>query len=111
MARRSTIRRVEEFVLFDVLYEDGSRASNRKVPGSELGGVDGDLPAKTYLKAVDRQIAEVSGKPPGSYQVVDPHASPLKLAGGAALRPYQERVQIQCRFLSETTTSMARSES
>ena len=63
MARRSTIRHVEEFVLFDVLYEDGSRTSNRKVPGSELGGVDGDLPAKTYLKAVDRQIAEVSGKP------------------------------------------------
>jgi len=24
MARRSTVRRVEEFVLFDVLYEDGT---------------------------------------------------------------------------------------
>ena len=32
MARHSTVRRVEEFVLFDVLYEDGSRTSNRKVP-------------------------------------------------------------------------------
>ena len=62
MARHSTVRRVEEFVLFDVLYEDGSRTSNRKVPGSELGGVDGDLPAKTYIEAHDRQIAEVSGK-------------------------------------------------
>lgn len=62
MTRRSTVRRVEEFVFFDVLYEDGSRTSNRKVPGSELGGVDGDIPAKTYIEALDRQIAEVSGK-------------------------------------------------
>ena len=63
MGRRSAGRRVEEFVLFDVLYEDGSRASNRKVPGSELGGVGGDLPAKTYIEALDRQIAEISGRP------------------------------------------------
>jgi hypothetical protein len=66
MARRSTVRRVEEFVLFDVLYEDGSRTSNRKVPGSELGGIDGDLPAKSYIEALDRQIAEISGKPRAS---------------------------------------------
>ena len=63
MARRSTVRRVEEFILFDVLYEDGSRTSNRKVPGSELGVIDGDLFAKTYIEALDRQIAEVSGNP------------------------------------------------
>jgi hypothetical protein len=66
MARRSTVRRVEEFILFDVLYEDGSRTSNRKVPGSELGGIDGDLPAKSYIEALDRQIAEISGKPRAS---------------------------------------------
>jgi hypothetical protein len=63
MARRSTIRRIEEFVLFDVLYEDGSRTSNRKVPSSELSDIDGDLPAKTYIEGLDRQIAEISGKP------------------------------------------------
>ena len=62
MARRSTVRRVEEFILFDVLYEDGSRTSNRKVPHSELGEVDGDLHAKTYIEAQDRRIAEISGK-------------------------------------------------
>ena len=62
MGRRSAGGRVEEFVLFDVLYEDGSRASNRKVPGSELDGFDGDVPAKTYIEAQDRQIAEISGK-------------------------------------------------
>jgi hypothetical protein len=32
------------FVLFDVCYEDGTRTSNRKVPASELGGLDGDAP-------------------------------------------------------------------
>ena len=63
MARRSTVRRAEEFILFDVLYEDGTRTSNRKVPGSELGGIDGDLPAKTYIEIQDRQIAEISRKP------------------------------------------------
>jgi len=46
MAKRPAVRRVEEFILFDVLYEDGSRTSNRKVPGSELGGIDGDLPPR-----------------------------------------------------------------
>ena len=63
MARHSAVRRVEEFVLFDVVYEDGSRTSNRKVPHSELGEVDGDLHAKTYIEAQDRQISEISGKP------------------------------------------------
>jgi hypothetical protein len=63
MARRSTVRRVEEFVLFDVLYEDGTRTSNRKVPGSELVDVEVDLLVKTYIEVQDRQIAEISGKP------------------------------------------------
>jgi len=62
MARRSTVRHVEEFILFDVLYQDGTRTSNRKVPGSELGDVDINLLAKTYIEAQDRQIAEISGK-------------------------------------------------
>ena len=63
MGRRSDARRVEEFILFDVLYEDGTRTSNRKVPGSELAEVDGDQLAKTYIEAQDRQIAKISGKP------------------------------------------------
>jgi hypothetical protein len=62
MARRSTVPRVEDFILFDVLYEDRTRTSNRKVPGSEFDAVDGDLLAKTYIEAQDRRIAEISGK-------------------------------------------------
>jgi hypothetical protein len=53
------------FVLFDVVYEDGSRSSNRKVPGTVLGGPDGDAPARAHIEAQDRKIAEVSGRPRG----------------------------------------------
>ena len=53
------------FVLFDVVYQDGSRTSNRKVPGAELGGLDGDAPARAFIEAQDRAIAERSGNPRG----------------------------------------------
>lgn len=52
-----------EFVLFDVLYEDGSRRSNRRVPGSVLGGLEGDAPALAVIEAQDRELGEVSGTP------------------------------------------------
>ena len=51
-------------VLFDVFYEDGSRASNRKVPAAAVGGLDGDDPAMTFIMDQDRKIADLSGKPP-----------------------------------------------
>lgn len=53
-----------EFVMFDVIYEDGSRRSNRKVPRRLTGGIDGDKPAHEFLIEQDREIAEKSGKPP-----------------------------------------------
>ena len=34
---------VNTSVLFDVFYEDGGRTSNRKVPGTEIGGPPGVL--------------------------------------------------------------------
>ena len=51
-------------ILFDVFYEDGSRASNRKVPGSELSGPGGDDSALTFIMSQDRKIADLSGKAP-----------------------------------------------
>ncbi len=53
-----------EFVLFDVVYEDGTQRSNRKVPRALLGGLDGDEPARTFLMRQDREIAEKSGVAP-----------------------------------------------
>lgn len=49
------------FVLFDVVYEDGTQTSNRKVPAGDLGGLDGDEPARTFIEMQDRDIAEKSG--------------------------------------------------
>ena len=53
-----------EFVMFDVVYEDGSLRSNRKVPRELTGGLDGDKPAYGFLIEQDRDIAEKSGRPP-----------------------------------------------
>jgi hypothetical protein len=52
-----------EFVLFDIVYEDGTRRSNRKVPSSVLGGLDGDEPARGIIEAQDQDIAKMSGRP------------------------------------------------
>jgi len=61
MARKSEAR--AEFVFFDVLYEDGSQRSNRRVPSEILGGLDGDGPARDAIEEQDRVIAEKSGRP------------------------------------------------
>ena len=58
MARKPTAR--SEFVLFDVIYEDGSQRSNRRVSADILGGLDGDEPARaeryTASRATDREV-------------------------------------------------------
>ena len=63
-------RRAEEFVFFNVLYEDGTQTSNRKVPSSELDGIEGDQAAKPYIEEQDRRITEMSGKPRGPIKSV-----------------------------------------
>lgn len=62
MAKKPTAR--SKSVLFNVVYEDGSQRSNRKVPSEILGGLDGDAPAQAEIEAQDRAIAEKSGMPP-----------------------------------------------
>jgi hypothetical protein len=61
MARKPATR--VEFTLFDVVYEDGSQRSNRRVPSEVLGGLDGDAPARAIIEEQDRLIAEKSGIP------------------------------------------------
>lgn len=50
--------------LFDVLYEDGRRTSNRKVARADLDPFDRD-PALAAIERQDREIATVSGSPRG----------------------------------------------
>lgn len=52
-----------EYVMFDVVYEDGTQRSNRRVPRALTGGIDGDKPAHGFLIEQDREIAQKSGKP------------------------------------------------
>jgi hypothetical protein len=52
-----------EFAFFNVVYEDGSQRSNRRVPSELLGGLDGDAPARAFIAEQDREIAEKSGRP------------------------------------------------
>jgi hypothetical protein len=61
MGRQKPTARAE-FAFFDVVYEDGTLTSNRKVPNSVLGGLDGDAPARDIIEAQDREIAERSGR-------------------------------------------------
>ena len=63
MARKKSKPLDAEFVMFDVIYVDGSRTSNRRVPTSLLGGLDGDEPARDAIMQQDQIIAEKSGKP------------------------------------------------
>jgi hypothetical protein len=63
MARKPGTRIVGEFVLFDVLYEDGTQRSNRRVPQSALGGLEGDAPAINVIEEQDAEIAAKSGIP------------------------------------------------
>jgi hypothetical protein len=61
MARKPASR--ADYTLFDVIYEDGSQRSNRRVPSDVLGGLEGDTPARAVIEDQDRLIAERSGAP------------------------------------------------
>jgi hypothetical protein len=68
MARKPGTK--SEYVLFDVIYDDGSQRSNRRVPKDILGGLDGDEPARAVIEAQDREIAERSGRPMAEIKAV-----------------------------------------
>lgn len=61
-----------EFLLFDVLYQDGTRTSNRKVASTEL---DPFAREESLLAAIGRQdskIAEMSGNRRGPIKTILP---------------------------------------
>ena len=55
--------KLQGFVLFDVVFEDGSLASNRRVPAEILGGLDGDEPARDLIAAQEEEIALKAKRP------------------------------------------------
>jgi hypothetical protein len=60
MARQKPIE--GEFVVFDVIYQDGSLSSNRRIAKSELDIFEPDASAKAIIEAQDRKIAALSGR-------------------------------------------------
>ena len=64
MAKKPGTNPKGEFVFFNVLYEDGSQRSNRRVPAELLGGLEKDEPALGFLIEQDREIADKSGRAP-----------------------------------------------
>ena len=57
MAKRPGTNPKGEFVFFDVVYEDDSQRSNRRVPADLLGGLEKDEPARGFIIGQDREIA------------------------------------------------------
>jgi hypothetical protein len=52
-----------EYILFDVVYEDGTLSSNRKVPDSVLSEPNADEAARAVIEAQDRKVVENGGPP------------------------------------------------
>ena len=70
MAKRPGSNPKNEWAFFNVIYEDGSQRSNRRVPAELLGGIDKDEPARGFIIEQDREIAEKSGRPPLSIKSI-----------------------------------------
>jgi hypothetical protein len=65
MAKKKT-KVDDSTILFDVVYEDGSKSSRRRVAAAELDPHEqDDASAKTILMAQDQKIAQMSGNPRG----------------------------------------------
>jgi len=58
------------FVLYDVLYQDGTRTSNRKIPNAELDPFDRDGSIRASIERQDRKIAEMSGNSRGPIKAI-----------------------------------------
>ena len=70
MSRKKPTARVET-VLYDVIYEDGTRSSNRKILVSLLQGPEGAGVAQTILETQDKEVAERSGRPRAAIKSVE----------------------------------------
>ena len=70
MAKKPGTNPKNEYVFFDVVYEDGSQRSNRRVPAEILGGLEKDEPARGFIMEQDREIAEKSGRSPLKIQSI-----------------------------------------
>lgn len=59
-------------LFFDVVYADGMRTSNRKVPSAELLEWDFDGSVRAVIEAQDRDIRDRAGKSRGTIKSITP---------------------------------------
>ncbi len=70
MAKKT--KKIEDiFMQFDVIYEDGTKSSRRKVNIAGLQKNEIDAFARTEIMTQDRKIGEVSGKPRGNVKQLE----------------------------------------
>jgi len=62
------------FLFCDVVYQDGSLSSNRRIAASDIDQIDRTASVRALLEAQDRKIAEASGKSRGPIKSVTLHA-------------------------------------
>lgn len=58
------------FVLFNVIYEDGTLSSNRKVPSTEIDQFDTEASIRASIEAQDRKIEAMSGRSRGRIKAI-----------------------------------------
>jgi hypothetical protein len=58
------------FMICDVVYQDGSRSSNRRIATSSVDPFDRAGSVRALIEQQDREIAEVSGKSRGAIKSV-----------------------------------------
>lgn len=64
-------KKVEDsFVFFDVIYEDGTKSSRRKINATGVDNSDLEAFAMTEIMNQDRRIAEMSGKSRGQVKTL-----------------------------------------
>lgn len=63
-------RVVDNFVMFDVTYEDGSKSSRRKINAPGMEGNELEAFALTEIMTQDRKIADMGGKNRGAVREI-----------------------------------------
>ena len=63
---KKTKKLEDAFVMFDVVYEDGTKSSRRKINAAGLSKDEIEDFARTEIMNQDRKIGEMSGKPRGN---------------------------------------------
>jgi hypothetical protein len=65
MGRKKPAAANPDVIVVNVLYEDGTQSSNRRLPGLELTGYDDEETIRQAVETQDQKIAALSGQSRG----------------------------------------------